>query len=112
MLAIYTANLEKGKEKEYKEWAAKNLKEYRKNLPRGWKLLGVYGGSVSPPDVCWIYEFDKYADVDRMVEYDNEVVNRVDAENSHFVLPGTSRVTFFREVEEWHVRPPRQPKKK
>jgi len=112
MLAVWTANLKEGKEKEYKDWALRNLKTFKKNLPPGWTLRGVYGGSLGPPDVCWIWEFKKYADIDMMREFENEVFNRVNAEETTFLLPGTARVTLLIELDRWIVQAPRKPKKR
>jgi len=112
MLAMWTANLKEGKDKEYKEWVLRNLKLYKKNLPPGWTLRGVYGGSLGPPDICWIWEFKKYADIDRAREFKNAVFDRVSAEETTFLLPGTARITLFTEVEKWLVQAPRKPKKK
>lgn len=112
MLAIWSANLKEGKEKEYKDWVSKNLKPFVKNLPPGWTFRGVYGGSLGPPDVCWVYGIKKYADLDRMTDYENEVINRVNAEEKKFLIAGTAKVTLMTEIEKWSVQAPRKPKKK
>jgi hypothetical protein len=111
MLFLWSVNLKNGMEKKFQEWAKKNIESLAKHVPPHWKLWGVYGATfgLGPHDVTLIWAFDKWADLDAMREYSNDVSNRLDAEFTYFVLPGSGRAMVLREVAEWMVTEPRKP---
>jgi len=105
MLFLWSANLEKGRDKEYQRWIAKNLDTYKKHVVKGIKILGVYGTSmnIGRYDVTWIYEFDKYRRLDDAFEQDDPVVNKLMKEEYDFYVPGSMRTTVLRAVKEWRL---------
>jgi hypothetical protein len=113
MLFLWSVNLRDGADKEFQEWVKKNKESLTRYLPPRWRLWGIYGATfgLGPRDVTVIYEFDKWADLDAMREYSNEVADRMDAEFYSFALPGSSRGVVLRDVAEWVVTEPKKPKK-
>jgi len=105
MLFLWSANLEKGRDKEYQRWITKNVDTYRKRAPKGWKLLGVYGASMSigRHDVTWIWEFSRYKEIDDMFEMDDPVVNKLLKEEYDFYVPGSMSSTVLRAVKDWRL---------
>ena len=104
MLYVWSGNLKEGKEKEYKEWV---LKEYidlmKKHADPGWKFRGIYGPSMSlgTRDVTEIWEFDKFADMDKVISNEDPVVNRLLSESISFFQPGSCRGHVLRDVKDW-----------
>ncbi len=113
MLFLWSLNLKDDMEKEFQEWAKKNVASLGKHVPPHWKLRGIYGATfgLGPRDVTVIWEFDRWADLDAMREYSNDVSDRLDAEFGYFVRGGSSRAMVLREVAEWRVTEPKKPKK-
>lgn len=113
MLFLWNANLEKGRESEFKEFIVKNIGTYRKHAPPGWTLKGVYGCSVNigPYDVTWMWEFKKFADIDTAREYSDPVLDRLSVEEMDFYLPGSMNTMVLRDVADWSVLAPKKRKK-
>lgn len=105
MLYLWSANLEKGRDKEYQRWVAKNVETYRKHAVKGIKLLGVYGASMSfgRHDVTWIWEFSKYGQLDDAFEQDDPVVDRLMKQEMDFYVPGSASATVLRPVKDWRL---------
>ncbi|OGS43033.1 MAG: hypothetical protein A3K76_01340 [Euryarchaeota archaeon RBG_13_57_23] len=103
MLYIWTAELKEGKEKEYKAWSLKNMAEYKKRAPTGWKLVGAYGTTMALAkfDVAWIWQFRKWSDVDAFFDLEDKVLDKLMDEENKFLLPGTTRGVVIREMEDW-----------
>ena len=103
MLFIWTAKLKEGKEKAYKAWALKNIGEYRKRAPQGWKLTGVYGTTMALAkfDVAWFWQFKRWSDVDTFFDLEDKTLDRLMGEEDKFLLPGTQRGIVIREMEDW-----------
>jgi hypothetical protein len=113
MLLLWSGNLEKGRELEYKNFIAKNLASYKKRHPPGWTLRGVYGSTfyIGKYDVTWIWEFRKFADLDAAREYSDPVIDNLTIEELDFYVPGSGNTTILREVQEWSVLPPKKRRK-
>ncbi len=113
MLLLWSANLEKGSEKEYKDFVGKNIDAYRKRGPPGWKLVGVYGSTfnLGPYDVTWIWKFNKFKDIDVAREYSNPVIDRLMVKENDFYVPGSMNTTILREIEDWSVLETKKRKK-
>ena len=105
MLFLWSANLEKGRDKEYQRWVAKNVDTYKKHAVKGLKLIGVYGTSmnIGRYDVTWIWEFNKYSQLDDVFEQDDPVVNRLSKEEMDFYVPGSMNTTVLRAVKDWRM---------
>ena len=100
---IATGKLKEGKEKQYKAWCLKNAGEYKKRVPQGWKLVGVYGSTMNLADfdVEWIWQFKRWSDWDAFFALDDKVVDKLLEEENKFYLPGTVRAVVIREMEDW-----------
>jgi len=103
VLHISVAKLKEGKEKQYKAWILKNVGEYKKRAPQGWKLVGVYGATMGLADfdVLWIWQFKRWSDWDAMYDLEDKVVDKLMQEENKFYLPGTVRAVAVREMEDW-----------
>jgi hypothetical protein len=110
MLLLWSFNLEKGREMEYKNFIAENLEKYRKHTVPGWTLKGVYGSTfnIGRHDVTWIWEFSKFGDMDVVRDHIDPVLDDLSMEEADFFVPGSSEVTILREVGEWSVLPPKK----
>ncbi|HEX7392812.1 MAG TPA: hypothetical protein VF374_07690 [Thermoplasmata archaeon] len=113
MLLLWSGNLEKGREMEYKRFMAKNLATFKKHAPPGWTLKGVYGATfyIGKYDVTWIWEFKKFADMDAARDYADPVYDSLSIEEIDFYIPGSFDLTILREVDDWRVTPPKKAKK-
>jgi len=105
MLLLWSANLEKGRDKEYQRWLAKNVDTYKKHAVKGCKLLGVYGTSmnIGRHDITWMWEINKYGTLDDVLEQDDPVVNRLSKEEMDFYVPGSMHTTVLRPVKDWKL---------
>lgn len=117
MLLLWSGNLEKGREMEYKEFITKNIDKFRKHGPPGWKLKGVYGCTfyIGKHDVTWIWEFEKFADMDVARAHSDPVLDALSIEEFDFYVPGSFDLQILREVGDWSVLPPKKsgkPKKR
>jgi hypothetical protein len=101
VLYIYTAKLKEEKEKQYKAWCLKNVGEYKKRVPQGWKLVGGYGATMSLADfdVAWIWQFKRWSDWDAYFDLEDKVLDELMEEERKFFLPGTMRAVVLREIE-------------
>jgi len=113
VLFIWSANLEKGRDLEYKKFITKNLNTYKKHMPPGWTLKGIYGAAfnIGPGDVTWIWEMNKYADLDRAREYSDPVLDKLLSDEMDFYVPGSGATAILREVKDWVLVPPKKSKK-
>ena len=104
MMYVWSGNLKEGKKKEYKEWV---LKEYidpmKKHAVPGWTFKGIYGPSMDlgSRDVTEIWEFEKFADIDKVVESTDPIVNRLLDKSYEFFQPGSCRAHILRDVKDW-----------
>jgi hypothetical protein len=107
MLLLWSFDLEKGKEMEYKEFMKKNMDNYKEHKVPGWKLVGVFGSTfgIGRRDVTWIWEFSKFADMDVAREFSDPVLDDLSIEEADFMLPGSYEVAILREVVDWSVLP-------
>lgn len=114
MLLIWSANLEKGRDQEYKDFIVKNLETYGKRAPPGCTLKGVYGSTfnLGPWDVTWIWEFGKFADLDRVRDWSDPVIDNLAIEEFDFYVPGSANTMILREVKDWSLLPPKKKKRK
>jgi hypothetical protein len=113
MLLLWSANYEKGRDLEYKNFMAKNLATYKKRPPPGCVLKGVYGSTfnIGQYDVTWIWEFKKFADLDAVREYSDPVMEKLWIEEADFYVPGSMNTVILRDVGEWSVLPPKKSKR-
>jgi len=112
-LFLWSANLEKGRDLEYKKFIVKNLAAFKKHVPPGWKLRGVYGPTfyIGRYDVTWIWEFNRFSDLDVFRDFEDPVADKLAMEDMDFFVPGSFNSVILREVGDWNVLPPRKPKK-
>jgi hypothetical protein len=105
MLYLWNANLEKGRDKEFQRWVAKNIETYKKHAVKGLNLVGVYGTSMSfgRYDVTWIWELDSYRRLDDAFDQDDPVLNRLVKQEFDFYVPGSMRATMLRAVKDWRI---------
>lgn len=110
MLVLWSANIEKGRDLEYKEFITKNIDAYRKHSPPGWTLKGVYGSTMNIGrfDVTWIWECKKFSDFDVMREHSDPVLDKMCIDEGDFYVPGSFNMTVLREVGDWMVLPPKK----
>jgi len=110
MLMLWSANLEKGRDLEFKKFMAKNLATYKKRTPPGFVLKGVYGSTfnIGRYDVTWIWEFKKFADLDAAREFKDPVMEKLWVEEADFYVPGSMNTVILRDVGEWSVLPPKK----
>ena len=103
MLYIWTAKLKEGMEKQYKAWSLKSIVEYKKRVPSGWKLVGAYGATAgfAKFDIAWIWQFKRWSDFDAIFDLEDKVLDKLQAEETKFLLPGTTRAIAIREMEDW-----------
>ncbi len=102
MLAIWTVNLEQGRHREYKKWVVRNISKLRQYYePLGWHIKGVYTSPayLSRYDVTWIWEFEKYADLDTIEEANDPEIERLQDEENQFYVAGTAHTEILAEVE-------------
>lgn len=113
MLVLWSANIEKGRDLEYKELITKNMDIYRKHGPPGWTLKGVYGSAmnIGRYDVTWIWECKKFADLDVMRDHNDPVLDKACIDEADFYVPGSFNTTILREVGDWSVLPPKKKEK-
>ncbi len=109
-MLLWSFNLEKGRELEYKEFIAKNMDKYKKHVVPGWTLKGIYGSTfgIGRHDVTWIWEFSKFADMDVAREFSDPVLDALSIEEADFMIPGSNEVEILREVVDWSVLPPKK----
>lgn len=102
---IYMAKLKEGKEKPYKAWCLKNVGEYKKRVPQGWKLVDGYGAAMSLADfdVAWIWKFRRWSDWDAYYDLEDKVLEELMEEERKFFLPGTMRAVVLQEIETWSM---------
>ena len=113
MLLLWSANLEKGRDLEFKKFVMKNLATYKKRVPPGCTLRGCYGATfnLGPNDVTWIWEFSKFKDLDSAREFSDPVIDKLSIEEFDFYVPGSANSVILRDVGEWSVLPPKKQKK-
>jgi len=113
MLMLWSANLEKGRDLEFKKFMAKNLATYKKRTPPRCILKGVYGSTfnIGRYDVTWIWEFKKFADLDAAREFNDPVMEKLWVEEADFYVPGSMNTVILRDVGEWSVLPPKKKSK-
>ncbi len=102
MLAIWSVNLDRGRNKEYKKWVVRNISTLQRYYePLGWHIRGVYTSPayLSRYDVTWIWEFEKYADIDRIEDSSDPEIERLQDEENRFYVPGTAHTEILAEVE-------------
>lgn len=104
MLLVWSANLKEGMDIPYKKWALKNIGEMRKRVPKGWRLVGGYGASMNlaPRDVVWIWEFNRYKDLDDLYDLVDPVLDRMTGEEAKFLIPGSIRSMVLRNITDWY----------
>jgi len=104
MMYVWSGNLKEGKEKEYKEWVLKEyIDQMKEHALPGWTFKGIYGPSMflGSRDVTEIWEFEKFADLDKVVESTDPVVNRLLDESFEFFQPGSCRGHVLRDIKDW-----------
>jgi len=114
MLALWSANLEKGRDAEYKNWVLKHVDEFKEfYAPHGWKLKGVYGSTVGLGryDVTWVWEFSKFGDIDAIYRLSDPKMDRLQDEENDFYVPGSINTIILRELRDWNVSTRAKPKK-
>jgi len=111
MLQIWYANVKEGRDTELKNWYTKNKPLLEKHVPEGWKFRGIYGAAMGlgDHDLAMIYEYEKFADLDKMREFKDPVDERLTGELMHFILPGSNKSVVLREADEWVTTEPRKP---
>lgn len=111
MLQIWFANTKEGRDTELKNWYKKNKPLLEKHVPEGWKFVGLYGSTMGlgEYDMATIYQYEKFADLDRMREFKDPVDERLTAELLDFVLPGTLKSMVLREADDWLTTEPKKP---
>ena len=104
MLLVWSANLKEGMDIPYKKWAMKNIGEMKRRIPKGWKLVGGYGAAMNlgPRDVVWIWEFNRYKDMDDLFDLVDPVLDKMSAEENKFLLPGSIRSMILRNITDWY----------
>lgn len=113
MLYVATLKLKEGKERQYKAWCLRAAKEYQKRVPSGWKLVGIYGSTMSLADfdVAWVWRFKTWSDWDAYFALEDKVMDKLMEEENKFFLPGSVRAVVMREMEDWYA-PIKKVKKK
>jgi hypothetical protein len=104
MMYVWSGNLKDGKEKEYKDWVMKEyIDQMKKHADPSFKFLGIYGPAMSlgSRDVTEIWEFEKFADLDKVAENTDPVVNRLLSQSLEFFQPGSCRAHVLRDVKDW-----------
>jgi len=99
MLLIWSANLGKGREKAFKEFIGRNIDVFKDNQPPGFTLLGVYGSpfSLASHDVTWVWEFDKFADLDAAKAHSDPALEKLYEEEMDHYVPGSYEAMILRD---------------
>jgi len=100
MLYVWRGNLKEGKQDEYEKWVSNEyIDQMKKRAAPGWKFVGIYITSMSlgSTDVTEIWEFKKYADLDKIRIWD-PVVTKLIRKSFSFFQQGSDRAQILREV--------------
>lgn len=104
MLYVFSGDLKEGKDREYRDWV---LREYIEKMQEhafsGWRFMGIYGPvmNLGSRNVTEIWELDKMADVDKVLESNDPVVNELLEHSMDFFQPGSCRAEILRDVKDW-----------
>ena len=104
MLYVFSGNLKEGKEKEYREWVLKEyIDQMQKHALPGWTFRGMYGPTMNlgTRDITEIWEFEKFANIDDVVQSDDPVVNRLLSQSMEFFQPGSCRAHILKDIKDW-----------
>ena len=110
---LASGNLKEGRVKEYIAWLNKNEKLLKEHAPKGMNYHGTYMYVLGFGrfDVMTAWEMKDYGDFDTFRNWDDEVWDRLAAEQQDFFIQSMGEAVLLRDINDVVLVEPKKPKR-